>query len=84
MTIKQLLKKMTAEEKKLIEDHASGAASALAKLWDALRIIEVKYGVEFDGTVAAVETLAAECELPDNIIAVSAADFMETLDIEVQ
>lgn len=85
MTIKQILAAMTKEEKQMVEHHAFGAALAIAHFWDALRIVETKYGVEFDGTVTALESLASECDAPATIAdfeSKSAEDIMEMFDIE--
>lgn len=85
MTLKQLLKKMTKEEKQLVEGQAFGAALAMANYWDALRTIEEKYGVEFDSTVLAIETLAASCDAPaslDDFENMSAEDVMEMFVLE--
>lgn len=80
-----LLKKMTKEEKQMVEHHAFSAALAMAHYWDALRIIEVKYHVEFDGTVAALESLAVDCDAPATLGSfknLSAEDIIEQFDIE--
>lgn len=55
----ELVGKMTRMEQHHLETRTIEAAQAIAKYWDTLREIEVAHGVEFDGTVAALETIAA-------------------------
>lgn len=85
MTLKTLLKQMTKEEKKLIEDHAIAAAVAMANYWDALRTIETAYGVEFDGTSDAISSLASGANVPAtraDFQHISAKNILEHFDME--
>ena len=67
---------------------AKTAAVAMANLWDLLRVVEGEYGVEFDGTLAMIDGLAAECNTPasmddlDNESVRCCLDFMDGADGE--
>jgi hypothetical protein len=43
---------------------ARQAAIAMAEFWDAMRDFEVTHDVEFDRTVACIESLASEVDYP--------------------
>jgi len=43
---------------------AQAASVAVARFWDALRVAEAEYGVEFDGTLDAIDILASSTDVP--------------------
>jgi hypothetical protein len=43
---------------------AQAASVAVAGFWDALRAAEAEYGVEFDGTMDAIDALASATDVP--------------------
>ena len=46
---------------------ARTAAVAMAAFWDAMRDYEYQTGKSFDGTIAAIESLASECDIDADV-----------------
>ena len=59
---------------------AKCAAVALAEFWDVLRAIECNNGIEFDGTQKAIESLAADCDIPPKHSQLTDAMVTDTLN----
>jgi hypothetical protein len=61
---------------------AQAASVAVATFWDALRVAEAEYGVEFDGTLDAIDALASGTDVPpkppdeDNVL-----EILDTLQV---
>jgi len=61
---------------------AQAASLAVATFWDALRVAEAEYGVEFDGTLDAIDILASSTDVPpepldeDNVL-----EILDTLQV---